>query len=557
MKLRYLLPVAALAIGSLLTSCVKDLEVENINPQQVPDLNVDYLFNKMYANLVLTGQTGAAGSQDLDDIDEGTSNLLRQLWNANELTTEEAHCWWNDAGIPEFDHNSWSDTHPMMKALYYRLIFGVTLANFYMENATGDDAEMQQRLAEARFLRALHYFYLMDLYGNPPFMTKMLNPGEKAPQIQRADLFKFIESELKDIIGEGSGSEKLAAPRTVQYGRADQAAGYLLLARMYLNAQVYTGTPRWNDAKTYAEKAIGTSYKLCTTPSPNGWSAYQLLFMGDNDTNGAQDEIILPALHDGEDTRTYGGSLYLMAALCSESMKSANLFGVGSITGYGTAEAWDRGIRSRKQFVQVFFPFASVDADIPQGNIKSVVAKAGDDRALFYTKGQTLSLEKEGDKEKGFLYLKFNNLHSDGTTAHDAGGHFVDTDFPLLRLAEAYLISAEADARMNGGTCTAAGVARIKALHSRANLSASNPYNTQTSYGLDDIIKEWSREFGFEGQRRMHLIRFGMFGGQSKYRWEWMGGAKNGTPFDVHFNIFPIPSSDLNANANLKQNPGY
>jgi len=322
MKLNYILPVAALLCGTFFTSCVKDLEVENINPKQVSELNVDYLFNKLYANLVLTGQTGAAGSGDLDDIDEGTSNMIRQLWNANELTTDEAHCWWNDPGLPEFNHNTWSDTHSMMKALYYRLIFGVTLANFYLEKTTADNAEMKQRRAEARFLRALHYYYLMDLYANPPFLTKILHPGEYAPQIQRADLFKFLESELKDVLGEGSGDEILANPRTTNYGRADKAAAMLLLARMYLNAEVYTGTARWNDAQKYADNVIGTNYKLCTTASPNGYSAYQLLFMGDNDTNGAQDEIILPALHDGEDTRTYGGSLYLMAAMCSEGMKS-------------------------------------------------------------------------------------------------------------------------------------------------------------------------------------------------------------------------------------------
>lgn len=556
MKLRYILPAAALACTALFTSCLKDLEVDNINPKQVSTFNEDYIFNKIYGNMVLTGQEGPSGNGDLDDIDEGTSNMIRQLWNANELTTDEAHCVWNDPGLPEFNHNAWSNTHPMMKALYYRLMFGVTLCNFYLDNANDGSASTKQKRAEARFMRALHYYYLMDLYANPPFLTKL--SSENAPQIQRADLFKFLESELLDIIGEGTGDEILADARTIEYGRADKAAGYLLLARMYLNAQVYTGTAKWAEAQKYADKAIATSYSLCTT-SKNGFSAYQLLFMGDNDTNGAQNEIILPALHDGDQTQTWGGCLFLIAAMGNDKISAADLYGqfeadgVTALTGYGTKEAW-AGIRARKQFVQAFFPGVATDAGVPQGSLKDLVAAAGDDRALFYTKGHTLSISDETDYTKGFPYIKFNNIHADGTAGHHAAGQFVDTDFPMLRLGEAYLISAEADARLNNGTCTAAGFQRIKDLHNRAEIKATNPIYSKTSFNLEDIIKEWSREFGFEGQRRMHLIRFGMYGGQSNYRWEWMGGSKNGTPFESRFNIFPIPDTDLNANPNMKPN---
>ena len=555
MKLKYILPTAALFCGVVFTSCVKDLEVENINPQQVSEFNEDYIFNKIYGNMVLTGQTGPNGSNDLDDIDEGTSNMIRQLWNANELTTDEAHCLWNDPGLPEFNHNSWSNTHPMMKALYYRLIFGVTLCNFYLDNAKDQDAATKQKRAEARFMRALHYYYLMDLYANPPFLKTVSN--DAAQQIQRADLFNFLESELKDVIGEGANDEILADARTVQYGRADKAAGYLLLARMYLNSKVYTNTERWAEAQQYADKTIASGYSLCITPK-NGFSPYQLLFMGDNNENGAESEIILPALHDGDKTQTWGGSLYLIAAMGNDKVSTADLFGLQTadgkaITGYGTSEAWG-GIRCRKQFVQKFFAGATTDAAVPQGTLKDCVKAAGDDRALFYTKGHTLSITDETNYEKGFAYIKFNNIHSDGSAGHHAKGQYVDTDFPMLRLGEAYLISAEADARLHGGTCTSAGNQRIKDLHSRANIKSYNPLYSKTTFTLDDIINEWAREFGFEGQRRMHLIRFGLYGGQSNYTWEWMGGSKNGTPFNARFNIFPIPDSELNANHNMKPN---
>lgn len=557
MKLKYILPSAALMCSMLFTSCVKDLEVKNINPQEMSEFNEDYIFNKMYSNLVLTGQSGPAGDQDLDDIDEGTSNMTRLIWNANVLTTDEGHCWWNDPGMPELNHDSWTNANVMMKALYYRLMFGITLCNFYLDNATSDP----QKRAEARFLRALHYYYMMDIYANPPFLTKI--SGENAPQIQRAELFTFLEGELKDILGETGGTEQLAAPRTAEYGRADKAAAMLLLARMYLNAKVYTGTERWTEAKTYADQAIGTSYKLCTE-GKNGFSAYQLLFMGDNDTNGAQQEIILPAIYDGATTRAWGGSLHVIAAMTSTSMKQEDLYGAKkadgtAILGYGTTEAWDLGIRARKEFSKVFFGQNASDASIVKGAPKDVVPAVGDDRAIFYTLGQKLSIEKEDDKNQGLVYMKYNNIHADGTDSHDPSSQFVDMDYPMMRLAEAYLISAEADARLHNGQCSADGVNRIKALRQRANVKTGNLYDgigadAINAVSLEDIFKEWSREFGFEGQRRTVLIRWNRFAGQSEYTWEWMGGTQSGTQFDTRFNIFPIPDSDLNANSNLEPN---
>lgn len=564
MKLKYILPAAMIACATLFTSCLKDLEVENINPQEVSDFNEDYIFNKIYGNLVLTGQTGPNGDSDLDTDDEGMSNMIRLIWYFNVLTTDEAHCWWNDPGMPELNRNTWTNSNAFVTSLYYRLMFGVTICNFYLENANNDDAATKQKRAEARFMRALHYYYLMDMYGNPPFLTKL--SSENAPQIQRADLFNFLESELKDVIGEGSSDEILADAKTVDYGRADKAAGYLLLARMYLNAEVYTGTARWEDAKTYAEKAINTNYKLCTT-GMNGFSAYQLLFMGDNDTNGAQDEIILPALHDGEKTQTWGGTLYMIASNTNEAMLAEDLYGVtdskgNPILGYGTSEKWDVGVRARSNFSKVFFGTKTNDNAITKGAPKDVTPSVGDDRAIFYTQGQKLVIEEEDKKGQGLIYMKYNNLHADGTPGHHAGGQFVDTDFPVLRLAEAYLISAEADARINGGNCSSEGIERIKALRARANVKTGNLYDGKSAdalsaVSLEDIFKEWSREFGYEAMRRPVLIRWNRYAGQSDYVWEWMGGTKAGSPIDKRFNLFPIPADDLNANSNLKPTEGY
>ena len=342
----------------------------------------------------LTGQKGPDGSGDIDDIDEGTSSLIRQLWNANELPTDEAECIWGDAGIPEFNHASWGDSHPMMKALYYRLYMGITYANNYLEStANSTDPEISTKRAEARFLRALHYSYLMDLFGNVPLVLNVSK--ESAPQVSRKYLFDFINGELREVCGETAGAQEVLSDAKVVngkqdgYGRANKAAAWLLLARDYINAKVYSGTEHNDSAKYFAQKVIDTPYNLCKTPT-GSYSGFQKLFMADNDVNGAENEIILPAIHDGWDTQTWGGCLFLIASTTDADI----------IKNYptGTSEQWG-GNHARKQFVQKFFP----SSQPMEGTPTEVAAQAGDNRALFYTKGFKMSITKETDFKSGYV----------------------------------------------------------------------------------------------------------------------------------------------------------
>ena len=143
--------------------------------------------------------------------------------------------------------------------------------------------------------------------------------------------------------------------------------------------------------------------------------------------------------------------------------------------------------------------------------------------------------------------MKFRNVRSDGQPNRVIT--FVNTDLFLLRMAEAYLTYAEASTRLNGPNADAATM--INAVRTRANC------RTNSVYSLNEIRDEWSREFWFEGRRRMDLIRFGCYGGQSEYRWEWMGGTFEGTAFGAYMNIFALPANELENNPNLKQNEGY
>lgn len=507
------------------------LHPDNPNPQQTTTADYDGILNKIYGNLALTGLTGPHGSSDLpSDIDEGMSVFMRVVWYANELPSDEALCaWLSDDGIPEFNRGTWGDSHPLLRGIYYRCMFGVTLCNYFLENAPSSLDEYSYKVAEVRFMRALYYAYLMDLFGNPPFITRV--SSDAPAQATREQLFTFVESELKDIIGEGEGTDLLADTR-VKYGRADKVAAYMLLMRTYLNAEVYTGTARWQEARTYAEKAINSSYALSTTPM-NGFSGYQLLFMGDNDTNGAQKEIVFPILFDGERTQSWGG-VFLAAGTVNAADIAAYPTGITSNWG---------GIRAKKYFAQKWFP----NDDAPVGTPADLTIAAGDDRCLLMTQGHELEIEAEDKFEQGYGYVKFLNTHADGSEGHNA--EHTDYDFPLFRLAEAYLTYAEADARLNGGSVSAAGLNYIKALRERAHANSNISLFT-----LADIEDEWSREFGFEGRRRMDMVRFGNFTGVHRI---WIGGTADGGTLSTYRNIFPLPSSDLIANPNLKQNPNY
>ena len=533
MNFRYfknIIPAAALVVAGL-SSCTGDLDVTPIDPSKTMVPDEPALYTKCYSNMALQGQGGANGDCDIDGLDGGTAGFVRQLFNSNELTTDEAICAWGDPGIPDFNFNQYDASHPMLQGFYYRLYTGIAFCNHYLEVCAGIDAT---REAEVRFLRALYYYHLMDAYGNVPFATKLMSTPPE--QIKRADLYKWIESELLDV------KDKLLTPAARKdtdqgYGRADQDAANLLLARLYLNAEVYNGTPNWAGAKEYAEKIINGPHKLWTT-GMNGYSAYQMLFMGDNGSNGSSQEAILPLIQDGKKTTAWCTSLFLIASTYMNDMDTEN--------DWGTSENW-AGNRARSALVGKFFP----NYDAPQVDVRNMPIAAGDDRALFFGIGREIYNTIPTEFTCGYSVAKYRNTYASGGNPHNS--QFVDTDFFLMRAAEAYLIAAEADARLNGGNTTSAGTGYINALRQRAHTTTSSVYS------LDQILDERSRELYFEGHRRTDLIRYGYYGGSNsgKYLWEWKGGSQYGAAISGDLNLFAIPAEDMNANPNLVQNPGY
>lgn len=516
------LPAAAIVVALGMSSCTNDLDVTPIDPNTQSEFLQNEVFTKIYSTLALTGSQGPAGMGDVDGIDEGQSAFYRLVWNAQELPTDELKCNWGDPGIPEFNTNTWNATTSVVEGLYYRLYFDVTLCNFFLDKTSGkDDATSVAQRAEARFMRALNFYYLMDMFGNVAFPLQLsaTNPDP----INRADLYTWL---INELVGPEGCVNDMLEPGEATYGRADKAAAWLLAARLYLNAEVYTGTADWTNAALYAKKVMDSKYSLAPT--------YRNLFVADNNENGAQVEVLLPIMQDGIKTQSYGGSTFLIASTHKGDMGT-----------YGITGAW-AGNRATANMMQKFFP----DDDAPHADEADMVADAQDDRALFFGIDRELYIaDKTTEFVNGYSSTKFNNVRSDGNASKDS--NFADTDIPFLRAAEAYLTYAEANARLNGGVTDALGTAAIDALRTRAHTT------TQAVYDLNFILDEWSREFSFEGRRRIDLIRFGKFGGVNNYNWEWKGGLQTGTSFASYLNVFPIPGKDLNNNNKLSQNPGY
>ncbi len=540
MKLRYIKNIAPVAFAALVgfgsTSCLNDLDQSIVDEQTNTQLDMTSYLAKVYGSLVLTGQQGGAGNADMSQFDEGNSSFYRRIFEANELCSDEiVWTWQGDTGIPELTNISWNAEHGYTELTYYRIMYNVTLCNYYLDTTDGNtDPAVLQNRAEVRFIRALMNYYFIDLYGKAPF--KEVYNSELPVEKSRKEMFDYVVSELKSI-SDGSSAEQLAdyCGDNSNYGRADKTAANLLLARLYLNSEVYTGEAKWAEAKDYADKVIGSKYEL-NTVALNGYSPYEQLFMGDNGENPfARQEIIFPIRCDGATSRSYGGSVYTIA----------------SCTGSGTP---DQGLassqwtcnRARQALID---KFVSDGAKLSNQNISvnEFCQKAGDDRAMFFVNAdRTYSTEEKTTFTAGFGVMKWSNVYAQGGTPSDAT--FADTDIPLFRVAEAYLTRAEANFRL--GNMDAAKK-DINTIRERANAA---PF--EQSISEMDIANEWCREFYMEGRRRSDLIRFDLFT-SGAYLWDWKGGVYAGAAVNSKYNIFPIPANELSANSNMTQNDNY
>lgn len=537
-----------------LSSCLGDLNTVPRNPyDKVPETaygadEAGYVqgLAKLYFQFI------SNDTKDLQVSDGGASELIRAFWSVQETTTDEAKCAWaDDAWVRALNTNTWSEAqNDATYAVYVRTLQGISYVNEYLRQTTDDlldergadanvKAKVAQFRAEARFIRAYFYWMAIDTFGNVPFITEEsdFGSGVNPRQGTRAELFNFCISELTDLASEGSAMPAARA----DYPRADKGAVYGLLARMYLNAEVYTGTAMWEEAKAACEEIFKMGYELCPD--------YEALFRGDNGENPeALQEIIFGAAYDAEQSQSYGGTSYLtLAAVAAEDVLEETVGGE-TVTYFpnGVNNGW-AGIRIPYEFVSAYF-------DVSDQDYRTGEYTCDDKRGrMFYIKGRSESMD-------GTLYtflngwscLKFNNVPHDTTPAEWAdvsvSKAYSDIDYPLIRLGEIYLIYAEACLELGQQT---EGLPYMQKLAARAGIDEPTGYTAST------LMAERARELYWEGHRRTDLIRYDRFH-TTAYLWPYKGGESfGGQGFDSYKDLFAIPPTDLAANVEMKQNPGY
>jgi hypothetical protein len=528
-KIKISLYILGLALA--LNACTDDL---NVTPKDEDIFLSEDFFAQpgaykqalagVYGNLSLTG-TSDAGSSFLEGIDAGTSQYGRCLWYLQCLTTDEAiWTWENDPGLKELQRNTWTTSNPVLLGMFSRAMAEVSFANQFLSQTTPEklsgrgitDQTLLNDIAtyrgEVRTLRALAYYHIIDLFGKAPFFTETVRTGE---EYSRAQMFEFLEDELLAVIPE------LKAPRTNEYGRVDQAAARMILAKLYLNAEVYIQQNKYNECIGQLNEIIASGFVL--NPS------YLNNFKADNHTSS---EMIFTLQSDGVYTQNYGPTTTMINGQVGSIEKNGVGLGV-SVNG------WDGALRLRKQFVQKFDGSAFANDD------RNTILPAGD---------RPIDIVNVINPAQGYVLAKYSNVSSTGVPSSNTT--FVDTDFPLFRLADAYLMYAECAVRGASEASPALALQYVNALRERANNGSTINNITSSDMTLDFILDERARELYWEGHRRQDLIRFNKYTGGS-YNWAWKGSGINGVSLSSHMKLFPIPDQSLRSNLQLSQNTGY
>ena len=550
-KLNIVLIACIAALG--FTSCVQDLNTEPINPNVLQKFDQDRIYYKIYAGLGTSGQVGPDGNGDLDG-NEGYSVFYRCIFVHNEFPTDCGWWIWRDAGVTDLNEMTWTSENEFTELLYNRMTFNVTTCNHFLDNTEGKtDAKSVRQRAEVRFMRCLNYYYLLDFFGIPPFtmtvsannpkqiidLSNDKNNAEKKVQC-RAALYRWVLNELL-------AAENYLDEETEVY-RVNANAARLLLARLYLNANVYdpnfqyvTQANALDSAAIYAKKVMDNGkYKLTEN--------YAQMFMGDNDRNEGACEVIFAIPQDGDYIQSWGATSYLVCMTRAAGMLP-----------WGSTDKWEC-FRTSPEMVNVFLN--GKNAGTIKADETQMPALLGDDRAILCNQAKaepsdpdsiTFSASFTGGAKYGegtfqncWAMCKWTGCYSTGETR---GKHsqFVDTDVPLFRVAEAYMTYAEALWRKNPSDPTA--LQTINDLRAKRN---AEPLAALDAEG-NTLLDEWLREFYCEGRRRVDLIRFGQFCGPSATKtWEGHPVGK-----DAKYIVYPIPNKDIVANSNLAQNEGY
>lgn len=566
MKFSKYIVAGCVALMGVATSCVGDLDLKPNDPNLVNPSDPNFADNSLamcYTGIAVSGYNGSGSSFiDIEGLDAGSSAYLRLLFSLNEFSSDELVWIWPDAGVVDIVTNSWSQSNLMISGTYYRLLSHISICNQYLANTAGAaDADAIEKRAQARVLRAYSYYNMLDLFGQSSFITEEAATGEKPVQISRAELFNWVENELKDVV-----DNKLISENPL-YGRVGLDGAEALLARLYLNGEVFSGTPRWADCQARCENIINR-HKGGGFEGSGLANDYLYLFARDNDaympggSNKAENEILFGIAFDADMTQSYGGPTFIISGTVSNTHYIPR-------QNYGTTAEWSC-IRGRLQLAEKFYGLSSdtrddlwVKGTLPAGTNPD---------------GTTYNAEDYQDRFQGFTgdwatvggnaIIKFTGRtrgngpggwdwtqNADGTyNCNFPATSFATTDQPIIRLADVYLMYAESYINGNVGN-------RQKALDymNLVRRRAGAPNLGYADLNRQGIMDERARELYLESTRRSDLIRNKMFSGPTQIIWQYKGNIDNneGTRISEHLNLYPIPYAVIAAQPDFKQNPGY
>lgn len=563
------------AMGMGLTSCIGDLDLKPNDPNMVDTNDPNFKANALgicYSGIAVSGISGS-GSSYVSGIDPGTSAYLRLIFSLNEMTADELKWIWpnDEAGsIGDLNACTWSTNNTMVYGAYYRLMGHIAICNQFMTNtANNADAETLEMRAQARVLRAYSYYNMMDFFGQCSFITEEAAVGDKPKQITRKEMFDWVERELVDIV-----DNKLISA-TPLYGRVGLDGAEALLARLYLNAEVYAGEARWSDCQKRCENIIARHQGQGFQGSGLA-KEYLYLFCADNNvympggSNKAENEILFGIAYDSDMTQSYGGSTIIISGTVANShyMPQQN---------YGTNAGW-ACIKGIKQMAERFYGLPNDVRDdlwyrgvLPAGSDASGSwdsedysdefqgftgswATTGGNAIIKFTNATMTKNPASVDRTRPLTLFDGVYDNSGNWKPNYAQATFTQTDFPIIRLADVYLMYTESYINGNVGDRSKA-LQYINLVRERAG---AQPFNS-AELTVKNLMDERSREFYLEGLRRTDLIRNHMFVGPTQTVWQIKGNLDNteGIRIDDKFALFPIPSAVLNSQPDFKQNPGY
>ncbi len=574
MNLKKYLLLGSVALGmGVTTSCVGDLDLEPNDPNQTSQANTTQFYlgalAKCYSGMAVSGQNGA-GSSDISGLDNGTGCYSRALFMMNVFPTDEAIWIWKDAGVIDLVTNTWDASNGNIYGTYSRLYTHISTCNDFLkmtQDASGDDIARMR--AEARALRAMSYYWVVDIFGNGSYVTEADEIGASPRQATRKELFDFVEKELCEVAGVSfdeagfikDGQSML--PDENNYGRLGRDAALGLLSRLYLNAEVYTGTPQYRKCAQVSDFVIS---RHSGGYQGSGLAEdYLYLFSASNqEYQGANGEILWAIPYEKDNVRSYGGTTFLIAA------SIANELGM-SQTNYGLSSAW-KCMHATLQFSNKFDEGDARDAMWVKGKIeyKDGTNEDGTDKMASV---EYVAENKEfSEWTNGYAVIKFTNLlkgdgqgdpkdfSGNGTfwnAASFADGYasaFADTDLPMIRLAEMYLNYTESYI-LGGGNAADADKARkyVNLVRGRSD----NSEWASADLTADNILDERCRELYWELTRRSDLVRHHKFTGPNQAIWSWKGNVAAGTRIADRYDLMPIPTNIRAAQPEFRQNPGY